>query len=214
MSSSMVVPHTAGAAMPRLPSLRTIVNDASYLLVSMPVGVAAFSLAVTGVSLAAGLAITLVGIPVLLLTLLACRGIADLERLRAAPVLGARIAATERPWRQDGVWATTKAIVGDPAAWRDLAWSILLLPIGTATFSVAITAWSTSIGLVTSPLWYWALPDDNDAIPLVDSTSLGWSALRVAIGLVLIPVTIGLCRALAQGTARAAAFTLGPVGTR
>jgi hypothetical protein len=199
--------------MHRLPSLGTIANDAAYLVVSLPVGVAAFTLAVTGVALAAGLAITLVGIPVLLLTLLACRGIAVLERLRAAPVLGAPIPRIERRWRQDGVWATTKAVVSDPGAWRDLAWSIVLMPIGIATFTVAVTTWSVALGMVTSPAWYWALPDDSDdTIPLLDSTSLGWSALRVAIGLVLIPVTIAVCRALAEGTARLAAVTLGPVG--
>jgi hypothetical protein len=211
MSSSLAATRPAGASLPRVPSLRTVVDDAAYLVVSMPVGVAAFSLAVTGVSLAAGLAITLVGIPVLLLTLLACRGVAELERLRAAPILGARIPRSERPWRQAGAWATTKAIVRDPAAWRDLAWSLLLLPIGTATFSVAVAAWSTSLGLLTSPLWYWALPDGgDDTIALLDSTSPGWTALRVGIGLVLIPVTVALCRVLAQGTARAAALTLGP----
>ena len=78
-------------------------------ILGLPIGIASFTVAVTGVSLAAGLLITLLGIPVLLLTLVACRAFAAVERARAAYVLGEPIAAPERTWKRDGVWETTKA---------------------------------------------------------------------------------------------------------
>ena len=134
--------------------------DAGYLLVGLPLGVATFTIAITGLSLAAGLAITLIGIPVLVATLFAVRGIAHLERRRAGALLGEPVTDIERSWR-GRPWQTTKAATTDPAAWRDVAWSLLLLPVGTAGFTVAVTLWSTALGFVTSPLWYWALPDDD-----------------------------------------------------
>ena len=70
---------------------------------------------------------------------------------------------------------------------------------------------SAALGMLSSPLWYWALPDDanNDTIPLLDSTGAGWSALRVLIGLALVPIAAWGCRGLALGTARLAKATLG-----
>ena len=79
------------------------------------------------------------------------------------------------------------------------------MPIGIATFTIAVTVWSVALGMLTSPLWQWALPDDSDdTIPLLDSTSAGYSALRVLIGLALLPTTAMACRGLAAATGRAA----------
>jgi hypothetical protein len=212
MAAMTTFPVTS-APRPSLPHMlrpSVIAGDAAYLLLGLPIGIASFTVAVTGVSLAAGLLITLLGIPVLLLTLLACRGFAALERARASLVLGEPVHAAERPWKRDGAWETTKAILSDLAAWRDLLWSVVLMPIGVATFTVAVTVWSTALGMLTSPLWYWALPDDSDdTIPLLDSTSVGWTLLRVLIGLVLVPLAIAICRALADGQARATRFAIG-----
>jgi Putative sensor len=199
----------APRSLPRIPRPSIIAGDFAYLILGLPIGIVAFTVAVTGFSLAAGLLITLLGIPVLLATLAACRGLAAVERARASLVLGRPVAAAERPWKRDGVWETTKAVVSDPGAWRDLLWAVVLMPIGIATFTVAVTAWSTALGLLTSPLWYWALPEDDDTIPLLDSTALSWSALRVLIGLVLVPVAIAICRGLAEGQARATELAVG-----
>jgi hypothetical protein len=187
-----------------------IAGDFAYLVLSLPIGIAAFTVAVTGISLAAGLLITLIGIPVLLLTLLACRGLAAVERTRASLVLGEPVPGAERTWRRDDWLSTTKAIVSDPGAWRDLFWAVLLMPIGIATFTIAVTAWSAALGLLTSPLWYWALPaDDPDVVALFESRGLGYYVLRVLIGLVLVPVAIATCRGLAHGHARATAIAVG-----
>ena len=190
-----------------LPGLATIGRDFLYLVLGLPLGIVTFTLAVTGLSLAAGLAITLVGIPVLVLTLLAARWIAKLERARAGLVVDEPIPA-ERPL-SGGVVERSKALLRDRSAWTGTAWSLLLLPIGTAGFTVAVTLWSTALGFLTSPLWDWALPAGDDTIPLLDSTSAGYSALRVLIGLALLPTTAMACRGLAAGSGRAARAILG-----
>lgn len=189
------------------PGLAQTGKDFLYLVLGLPLGIAAFTFAVTALSLSIGLAITLVGIPLLVLTLLASRWIAKLERVRAGLVVDDAPTA-DRPLT-GGAIERSKALLRDRSAWTGVAWSVLLLPIGTFGFTVAVSLWSTALGLVTSPLWYWALPPDDDTIPLLDSTSLGYSALRVLIGLALLPTTMVACRALAAGTGKAARAILG-----
>jgi hypothetical protein len=198
---------TTSARFAPLPGLATVGKDFLYLVLGLPLGIVTFTFAVTALSLALGLAITLVGIPIFILTLLASRWIARLERARAALVVDEPVTA-DAPLT-GGVVERSKALVRDRAAWTGVAWSLLLLPIGTAGFTVAVTLWSTALGFVTSPLWYWAMPDDDETIPLLDSTSLGYTALRVLIGLALLPTTAMACRALAAGTGRAARAVLG-----
>ena len=190
-----------------LPSLATVGKDFAYLVLGLPIGVAVFSFAVTAFALSAGLAITLVGIPLLILTLLASRWIAKLERERARMVIDEPVSA-DRPL-SGSVMERSKALLRDRSAWTGAAWSLLMLPIGVAGFTAAITLWSTALGFITSPLWYWATDSSNDTIPLLDSTSAGYSVLRVLIGLALLPTAAMLCRGLAAGTGRAARAILG-----
>jgi hypothetical protein len=195
----------------RLPHLlRTAGLDAGYLVLGLPLGILTFTVAVTGLSLAAGLAITLVGIPVLLATLVVLRWLAALERARAALLLGEPIRGAERAWT-GGPWVRTRAIATDPAAWRNALWALLLLPLGTAGFTVAVTVWSTALGFVSSPLWMWAASDEDEGAPfaLLDDPSPGYAALRVLIGLTLVPLAYWICRGMALGTARLAQALLG-----
>ena len=198
------------AAEPRfapLPGLAQTGKDFAYLVLGLPLGTATFTFAVTALSLSAGLAITLVGIPLLVLTLLAMRWIARMERTRARLVIDNPIPA-ERPLT-GGTVERAKALFRDRSAWTGTLWSVLLLPVGTLGFTVAVTLWSTALGFLTSPAWYWALPSDDDTIPLLDSTSVGYSILRVLIGLALLPTTMVACRALAAGIGRSARAILG-----
>ena len=190
-----------------LPSLATVGKDFAYLVLGLPIGVAVFSFAVTAFALSAGLAITLVGIPLLILTLLATRWIAKAERERARLVVSEPV-TTDRPL-SGSTMERSKALLRDRSAWTGAAWSLLMLPIGVAGFTAAITLWSTALGFITSPLWYWATDSSNDTIPLLDSTSAGYSALRVLIGLALLPTAVMVCRGLAAGTGRAARAILG-----
>jgi hypothetical protein len=184
----------------------TAARDAIYLLVGLPAGVIAFSVLVTGFSLAGGLAITLLGIPVLLATLYVARWMGDAERWRATRA-GTPIARTARPWT-GGPIARTKAAATDLGAWRDALWGLLMLPIGIAGFTIAVTAWSVALGLLTSPAWYWSLPDNSDqpseVLNFINSHGAGANAARFAAGLIAVPVAFSLCRATAAATLRAA----------
>ena len=101
-----------------------------------------------------------------------------------------RSSATARAW-------TGARLVGAPAADRH------------AGFTVAVSLWSTALGFVTSPLWYWAMPDDDETIPLLDSTSLGYTAAARPDRPRAAADDVVACRALAAGTGRAARAMLG-----
>src|ERR671929_1779959 len=62
--------------------------DTAYLLLGLPAGIITFTVVVTGWASALGLAITLIGLPVAMATILVSRGMANAERWRAALVLG------------------------------------------------------------------------------------------------------------------------------
>jgi hypothetical protein len=194
---------------PSLPAghlARTAARDAAYLLAGLPAGVVTFSVLVTGLSLAAGLAITLLGIPVLLASLYVARWMGDAERWRASRA-GAPLRRAQRPWT-GGPLARTKAAATDLGAWRDTLWGLLLLPIGIAGFTIAVTVWSTALGLLTSPAWYWSLPGNDhqssEVLNVLNSHSIGAGAARLVIGALLVPVAYWTCRATTVATLRAA----------
>ncbi|WP_445148579.1 sensor domain-containing protein [Baekduia sp. Peel2402] len=200
--SSSPLPRPAGVA-------ATAGRDALYLLAGLPAGVVTFTVLVTGFSLAAGLAITLLGIPVLLATLYAARWMGDAERARANLAGGgaARIQRTPRPWT-GGPLARTKAAGTDVGAWRDALWGLLLLPIGIAGFTIATTAWSLALGFLTSPLWWWSLPDDDDqpteVLRFLHDHGAAPTVTRAMLGLLLVPVAFFACRATAAATLKGA----------
>ena len=146
--SSSAAPDVARPAL--LPRPAAMARDWIYLVSGLPLGILTFTVVVTGLSLAAGLAITLVGIPVLLGTLYLGRWMADVEQARAGWVLGAPVRRRRRAWR-GGLWTRFKAAVSDPVAWRDQLWGLLLLPVGIAGFTAAVTLWSVALAMLTSP---------------------------------------------------------------
>lgn len=84
--------------------MRTLASETLFLLLSLPMGVAMFVIAVCGWATALGSLIAFIGIPVALLTNFATRGMCEVERRRAALVLGARVPALYRvplPLRRD-----------------------------------------------------------------------------------------------------------------
>src|SRR5688572_19647728 len=68
-------------------TVRQLGTDTAYVFVGFPLGIVAFVIIITGLSVGGGLLITLLGVPVLVGTLFAARGLAEVERLRMAPVL-------------------------------------------------------------------------------------------------------------------------------
>jgi signal transduction histidine kinase len=187
--------------------LRQLGLDSVYLLLAMPMGILTFTVVVTGWSLALGLLITLIGIPVAMLTIYVSRWMAWVERRRAALVLGEPIRGVYKAPGSGRIIDHLKALFSDPSTWKDLAWHLLLLPVGIVDFVVVVTAWSVSFGLLTMPAWWWELPD-NDPTELVDSW--GHAFLAALIGLVALPIAAALVRGTASASGSLSQLVLGP----
>ena len=132
-------------------------RETAYLLVDLAVGVVGFTVVVTGLSLGVGLLITLIGLPVLGLTLLGCRRGAWLE-VRRARLLGLHLPDPPPLARSGSLFRRLSRPLVDGVGWRAAAYFVLMLPVGIVTFTVTLTIWSTALGLLTLPVWAWSLP--------------------------------------------------------
>jgi signal transduction histidine kinase len=133
-------------------------KETLYLLLSMPFGIATFTIVVTGFALGFGMLITLVGIPILIGMLYVSRAMGTVERVRAGLLLDLDV---PRPYRpdppRDRWWRVFVSRATDPASWIEVAYHLLLLPIGAITFTITFTLWTLGLGLLFLPAYGWAL---------------------------------------------------------
>ena len=184
----------------------------AFMLTSLVLGVFWFVVLVTLVSTGAGLAITFVGIPLLVLTMIIWTYGARLERSRVGGMLGVHIAnpyktLPNRPWT-----ARLKAFVTDLAVWRDLIYLILLFPIGIAEFVITVVGISVAGAFATLPLYYWATPDGStifagDGGFTVDT--LPEALLGALVGIPALLLVLWIIRLIASGHAILAQALLG-----
>ena len=187
-------------------------KDSIYLLTGLPMGILTFTVAVTGWSLGLGMLITLIGFPILLLTMFALRGLSYIERARAGLVSDEPLIARYKQPPSSGIWDRFKTGFADAQNWRDLGWSLLLLPVGIAGFTIAVTAIAAVLGLIFAPAWTWALWDSADPpdLGVFHITDIWTSLAATAIGIALIPLGLALVRGSAAATGSLARALLAP----
>jgi signal transduction histidine kinase len=132
---------------------------AGFMIVSFVLGVFWFSLLIPLIATGIGTLITLIGIPLLILTHLAWKAGAGVERWRVGGFFGVKIPDPYRPLPTEGTVARIKARMGDPATWKDLAFLILLFPIGIIEFVLTVTLVSVTFSSLFMPAYFWAIPD-------------------------------------------------------
>jgi len=182
--------------------------DTAYLLLGLPAGIITFTVVVTGWGTALGLAITLIGLPIALATIVVSRGMAQAERWRAALVLGAPIRDRYRPPVTGKILDRLKAVFADGQTWKDLGWHLLLLPVGIVGFTVAVVSWCWSLYCLSFPLWFKIAPAAADFGDFTLDT-WWWALLVVTVGVLTLPITVALLRGTAAGTGSLARLLLG-----
>ncbi|WP_411104886.1 sensor domain-containing protein [Streptomyces sp. cmx-4-9] len=207
-----LAPLASVASVAPAPGARRFRCELGYLLSGLPLGLAAFTVAVTGAALGVSTLVVWVGLPILAATLRAARALADRERRRVAAVTG-RPLPPYRP-RPSGTGGTgALRAVRDPQSWRDLAHPVLAFPLQVVTFSVALTWTLGGIGELLYATWSWSLPrgEDNQGLAeLVFGTSsravdIGFNT---AIGVVLLATAAPVVRALTTAQTRLATTLL------
>ena len=176
-------------------------------MLGLPIGIVTFTVLITGLTTGAGLLIIMIGFPIISVTFVLARVLADLERIRARSLLDADVARLYLP-DEHGWWKRLKSRAEDPSTWLDVVYGILLLPFGVFTFTITLTVWASGLALVTLPAYYWALPKQvtsrgtgivfawTNGHPWVVDTALE-VALSVLLGVVVILVAPWITRAMA-----------------
>lgn len=183
-----VAPRTA-----RRGFIRQLGADTAYAIVSFPLAVASFILIVTGVALSAGLMITLVGLPILTVTIFIARGMSDLHRIAIAGVLNR---PSPRPaYRKaepgTGWFRRTLTPIKDGQSWLDIGSCLIDFPFAVAAFSITIAWWAAALGGTFYGLYDFAIPQSPDNKGLNDFMGFGHSTaarigVNTAVGLIFL----------------------------
>lgn len=206
MSSPTTQDSTAGPTGPD--PVREIVDevgrDSLYLLASLPVALASFTLLVTGVSLAVGLAVVWVGVPIGAATLTLATWFAGLERARLAargthlaPVVYAPVAGL-------GLRAQLQRLA-DPRRWAAVLHGVGALVLAVVTWSIAVAWWAATLGGLTYWFWHRWLPADEQGLAELLRLPLSESMVNLILGIVFLvslPAVLRGCAAAHVGWAR------------
>ena len=135
-------------------------REAVWALLALPIGVFWFCVLVALLATGIGLAITIVGLPILALTLVVATWGARFERGLARGLL--RVHVDEPPAEADEgkeSWRRVLQLLTSERRWRSVLYLLLLFPVGLVEFVVAVTTWSVALSLLSTPFWWWAVPD-------------------------------------------------------
>jgi signal transduction histidine kinase len=201
-------------------TLRSLGLDSAYLLLALPITITSFTVLVTGLSLAAGLLITVVGIPVAVATLAAAVGFGRLERARLAARGTVLAPVSYAPPRGTGFRGMFGRLA-DPLRWAAVLHGLGAMALSIFTFSVAVTWWAGALGGLTYWFWQRWLPPsdgvvvDNQGLAELLNLPMTESQLNLLLGLLfaatIVPVIrwcttlhVGWARLLLTGTSRQA----------
>jgi signal transduction histidine kinase len=180
-----------------------------YLVVAFPLGLTEFCVLVTGISTGLGLAITLVGLPILFAMLYLWRWMAQGERLVIGRLVGVEIADPYRPAPAGaGHWGLVRGRLSDPATWKDLLFLLFQFPLGTLAFVVAVAVVSAGGWLLSAPVWYSIDGVTND-FGLFTVDTLPEALALVPVGALVLFAGIPALGALGRGYGWLAAQLLG-----
>jgi signal transduction histidine kinase len=116
-------------------------KEISHLLANLPASIIGFVYVVTMLATGAGLAVTVVGLPLLAAGLRGSRQLGKLERGRARRLLGLRIdEPSPLPVRRTGFFGWLWSSLKDPVGWRAVLYGLIRLPWGIATFTVTLVS--------------------------------------------------------------------------
>ena len=157
----------------------------THLVTDVVVGAVTFSFVVGLIATTFGLIFTVVfAIPAFWLLMVGSRGFAHVERSRASALLGLDLADPVPPLQQSPWWRRLLERAKSVPRWKEVAYLLLLLPLGVLNVVVASAAWCGSLALLTLPLYVSALPDGTAKFWLFDVAAGGDAWLIALVGLV------------------------------
>ncbi len=187
-----------------------------YMLLTLATGIVYFTFVVTGLSMSAGFAILIIGVPFFLVFIGIARVIALGEGRLLEAITGERMPRRPvHPGPAASWWTRILEMLKDVRTWTTLAYLLVMLPLGIVYFTLAVSGLAVSAACIGTPLALlarqlgWTQFDFtvNDEVfggawsmthPLIGS------ALLLLAGLIILTVLMHLARALIRGHARLA----------
>ena len=189
-----------------------------YMLLTLATGIMYFVLVVVGVSLSAGLAILIIGVPFFLVFISITRVVSLGEGRLIEAITGERMPRRPvHPGPTAGWGARIGAMLSDARTWTTLLYFVLMLPLGVFYFVTATVGLSIGVNLVLAPFAVlgqdlgW-IGDDVRGIPFaigphvmrLTGHSLIGSLFMFAIGVVVLTLLMHVARGIGRGHARLA----------
>jgi uncharacterized membrane protein len=172
-----------------------------YMVLALATGVFYFTWVAVGISLSAGFAALIIGIPFLILFLGSIRMLSLLEGRIVEVMLGERM--PRRPLygnRGRPLLERIKDMFLDPRTWSTVLYFLAMLPLGIAYFTLAASLVVVSVSLVLAPLAL--LPDVHVSLWMFGMdvpTHAPWLLpLLTVIGVLLLFVTLHLARGVGR----------------
>lgn len=189
-----------------------------YMLLALATGIVYFTFVVVGLSLSAGFAILIIGIPFFLAFIGIARVIALGEGRLVEAVTGERMPRRPvHPGPAGTWWSRIGEMLKDVRTWTTLAYLVVMLPLGIIYFVIAVTGLAVSAAFIGTPLalvaqYFGWVPGDFRAVDIhygdgsVYAFDHPWLAgiLLLLAGIILLTVLLHLARALVRAHARLA----------
>lgn len=192
-----------------------------YMLLTLATGIVYFVFVVTGLSLSAGLAVLIVGVPFFLAFIGIARVISLGEGRLLEAITGERMPRRPvHPGAPAGWWARIVEMLKDVRTWTTLAYLLLMLPLGILYFVIATVGIALGGGLIATPFVAiaqhigWLV---NDGTPI--TIHPGWLGappgllLAVALGVVILTILMHAARGIGRGQVALARALLVKPGT-
>ncbi len=189
-----------------------------FMLLTLATGIFYFTFAVVGLSLSAGLAVLIVGVPFFLGFIGLLRVIALGEGRLIEAMTGERMPRRPvHPGPARGLGARILAMLRDPRTWTTLAYFVLMLPLGVAWFVIAVVGLSLGLGMFLGAAIEGArllgadlpggLEVHSKIVEGFVANPLGLLVIAL-LGLLVLTLLMHLARAIGRGHARLAKVLL------
>ncbi|MEV2275626.1 sensor domain-containing protein [Nocardiopsis sp. NPDC049922] len=136
-----------------------ITADTRYVLTGPLLAIPAFALVLSGLAVGIGSAVAIVGLFVLVGTLHTARGLAHVERVRLADLLGRPVVRRDYRAARTDAGPLRRALrpLTCLQSWLDALHALVRFPLSVITFALVLTWWVAGVGGLLFPLWGWAL---------------------------------------------------------
>jgi len=125
-----------------------------YMLMAIALGTFYFTWTVAGLSLSIGFMILIIGIPFALLFIGSIRVLSLVEGRIVEGLLGVRMPRRLPPEHagDETIWKRIGAALSDIRTWSSMAYFLLMLPLGVAYFTIAVTFLATSVATIAGSI--------------------------------------------------------------